>query len=136
MEIAEFLLKMMTVIILILGILGMVMQSVAYQGNVAVYDSDRLAINLGNSLLSAPCLTEQVNGESRRGVFEAEKLDSAGSLCMEVDALYNVKITGGGRTWEFGEVVGKGEKRTFPVAIRFSDQRIVPGEIVVMVQVM
>ncbi|MFQ6009540.1 MAG: hypothetical protein ACE5J7_00230 [Candidatus Aenigmatarchaeota archaeon] len=134
MEIAEFLLKMMTVVILILGILGMVMQSAAYQGNIIIYDADRLALNLGHALLSAPCLTEEVDGEPRRGIFEVGKLDSVKDLCMDVDAVYNIKVAGGGKSWEFGKTVTKGESRKFPVALKFSDTRIVAGEIVVKVQ--
>lgn len=136
MEVAEFLLKLMTTIILILGILGMVMQSASYEGNLIVYDADRLTLNLGHAMLSAPCLAEEVNGETRRGVFEVSKLNSVKDLCVEVDARHNIKISGGGAEWEFGDTVAQGtNERSFPVSIKFSDERIVVGEMVVKVQV-
>ncbi|MEM5804488.1 MAG: hypothetical protein QXU82_01425 [Candidatus Aenigmatarchaeota archaeon] len=136
MEIAEFLLKLMTTVILIFGILGMVMQSISYNGSIVIFDADRMTLNLGQAALSAPCLTETVNGEPRRGVFEVSKLDSAKELCIDLDAVYSVKITGGGRTWSFGGATTKGETRTFPVSLKFSEDRIVAGEMVVRVQAM
>jgi hypothetical protein len=136
MEIAEFLLKLMTTVIMILGILGMVMQSISYNGNITIYDADRMTLNLGHAALSAPCLTEEINGETRRGVFEVSKLDAMKKLCLDLDAVYSIKIVGGGRTWNFGDVTTMGEIRTFPVSLKFSDDRIVTGEMVVRVQAM
>jgi len=67
---------------------------------------ERETINFGETVAGAPCFSEEVNGNVRKGVFEKSKLDAAVVDKSKCDIVYEKKyfinITDGKNFWEFG----------------------------------
>lgn len=133
MEPAEFIIKILIIATLCAGILGMILESSQFEGIVIANNQDRLSLDLVHAISAAPCLTESVSGERRKGLLLESKLNEYTEIpCINVKAEWNVKITDGEHEWIFGKPVGDfASKRTLPVAIKRIDGEVVPGKIIV-----
>ena len=100
MDIAEFILKMFTIGFLIAGILGMILQTINFQGNISFYDNERLAIDFANAAAAAPCLAEKVDNnfnDYRKGTLDSAKFEEAKrKFCLKLDKPYKITITRAG----------------------------------------
>lgn len=95
---------------------------------------ERELINFGEAIAGAPCLSEEINGNIRKGLFEKAKLDAAvvdKSKCeIEYAKDYFVEVYTGLNNWEFGNKEVKGtDFKKYPIAIKFSENNIAPGTI-------
>ena len=129
MDIAEFILKMFTVGFLIAGVLGMILQSGAFQGQIRIYDNMRLAIDLAHAISAAPCLAETVLGETRKGTLDSEKFASAkANFCVKVPAQYYAKISdsSGKEVFSIGQDFSGGTSiaRPLQVLIKYPDKTV------------
>src|SRR3989344_4009013 len=127
MDIAEFILKMFTMGFLIAGILGMILQSGAFQGQVRVYDNIRMTVDLAHAIAAAPCLAETVYGEVRKGVIDAAKVQSAkANFCVNAPIEFYAKISerGGQEVISIGKDFSGGTtlSRALQVLIKYSDR--------------
>jgi len=132
METAEFIMKIVTIGALTLGIVGMILQTAAFQGEAVVNERERLSIDLLQAATLAPCAVEQVDGEGREGLFVASKLDAMQDFCLMTPFKYHITVIGE-KTWDFGNEFSGGYVKRAAVAIKYAD-RTVPGELVVTVQ--
>ncbi len=120
MDIAEFILKMFTVGFLIAGMLGMILQTIDYNGHVSVYDDMRLAIDLANAAAAAPCLAEKVGGDIRKGVIDSGNFQKAKQdFCLKLGKPFKIKISeaGGTEVFSTGFVSKPGTKLPQPLPV-------------------
>jgi len=130
MEPAEFMMKILIVSTLCFGILGMIVESTQFEGVIRGQDSERLCIDLAHAASAMPCITAEINGESRKGLLLESKLEQydGSNACFTVDAQWGLVITDGSSTWSMGRPFqGDGPKKTLPVAIKKADGSVVPG---------
>lgn len=131
MEPAEFLLKIVIIMSLCIGILGMIVESSQFEGVVLTQDNERLTIDLAHAAASMPCLVEKVEGENRAGVLLESELDryqGSYDACISLPANWRITVTDGAKTWVMGQIItGMAPSKTIPVAIKRDDGTVVPG---------
>lgn len=138
MELAEFITKILVIVFITIAIVGVIVQSGTFTGKISASTTDIYAVNFLESVASAPCLVETVNGEIRKGVFEKDKMDTFGDLCLKTAEDYKIEVariaedSNGEKTtnviWtkQSRDFESKAEKMMF-IAIKYSDTSIVPG---------
>jgi hypothetical protein len=144
MELAEFLVKIIIIATLAIGILGFTLQSASFEGRVTSYDKERLAIDLAQAFASAPCLTVTENGDARKGLLDATKLDVQAELpttCISVPGLWGAVVITNDHSWGFGPRGGVPENalegavtRVIPAAVRSVEGDVVPATIGVRIE--
>jgi TPP-dependent trihydroxycyclohexane-1,2-dione (THcHDO) dehydratase len=138
MEPAEFLLKVVIILSLCVGILGMIVESSQFEGVVLTQDNERLAIDMAHAAASMPCLVEKVGGESRSGTLlepELDKYDGSYEACISLAAAWTVTVSDGSKTWTMGRAItGTAPSKTIPVAIKRADGTVVPGTLTAKVK--
>jgi hypothetical protein len=131
MEPAEFILKIVIILSLCFGILGIIVQSSQFEGVVLAQDAERLSVDLAHASAGMPCLTDSVGGESRDGVLLESALDKydGTNACMSLDVPWSVTVTDGTKTWTMGQPITAVTyfSKTLPVAIKRADGTVVPG---------
>jgi hypothetical protein len=135
-EIPEFLLYMMTIIIIIIGILGSILSSMSFSGDVAIIKGDIKTLNFAQAVLAAPCLVEDVGGETRKGIFTEDKLDALhgqaeNKFCIKGVDSFKISVTTDKDKWQIGKAA-TGTKKVYPVAVKLNGE-IVPGKLEVIV---
>ena len=132
---SEYLMKLLTLIILTAAILGVTLSSAQFEGFVLVNEHDKLTAALAHSLFSASCLVESVDGERRESVFEERKLDemTEDNFCIRIaETEFAIKIIEGSNEWTLGDIEAFAER--YPVAIKYSEDDIRPGELLVSIE--
>ena len=144
MEAAEFILHIIIITTFCIGVFGLAIQGIEFSGILKTNEGERMAVMLSHATLSAPCLTEDIDGESRRGIFETSKLDAVQNdlnkfcLSMPIDKWYiEVRDKKNNKKWEFG-VTGMEKSKAYPasipVAIKYSEDIIEPGYMITYVR--
>jgi TPP-dependent trihydroxycyclohexane-1,2-dione (THcHDO) dehydratase len=138
MEPAEFILKLIILMSLCAGILGMIVESSQFEGVVLAQDNERLSIDMAHAAAAMPCLTEKVGGEARDGLLLESQLDAyqdSYDACISLAADWTVTVTDGTKTWTMGRTItGTAPSKTIPVAIRKADGTVVPGTLTAKVK--
>lgn len=140
MELAEFILQILIIMILCIGIFSIIIRSAEFRGTIISGEEKRLAVTLAQAALSAPCLAEEVNGEIRKGVFEIAKINAKKSdfesdknkFCLVIPGTvsYDIIISDeSGEILKFGDKITEGTEVEMPVAVKYSDIKIVPGNV-------
>jgi hypothetical protein len=138
MEPAEFILKIVIIATLCFGIIGMIVMTTQFEGIVRGQDNERLTIDLAHAVSAAPCLTEKMNGESRKGLLLESELDKYGGseACITLGKPWSVSVTDGTKTWNLGgELSGTVHSKTLPVAVKRADGTVVPGKLTAKLEV-
>lgn len=110
MELTEDFLKMLSIAISVVGILGIFFIFLQYNIVVEVDETHRAAVSLGDSLLANPCLTEIeiINGKEYpiKGLFSESKLDSYAD-CINYDrGDITIKYLDSSKTWDISLSTG------------------------------
>jgi len=139
MEMSEFILKVFTIIVVLIGALGMIVQSASFEGSVRTNELIRSSIDFSQSILSAPCLVVMKEGEIRKGLFDVEKLDSLvyEDFCLTSKFRYMIEIQDGqnDKKWKFGENLDDVNKVIYSVALRYNDKKINRGSLILHVEI-
>ena len=112
---AENLIKIITLVVSIIVILGTVIQFISFKICVEQNQREREFLNFNGFLLGANFFTEQKSligiTENRRGVFDVAKLDSLSDISGLVTYPYTyfVKITDDDKVWKYGDESLKSE---------------------------
>lgn len=120
MDIAEFILKMFTIGFFIAGILGMILQTINFSGQVHMHESLRVATDLAHAAAAAPCLAETVGGDVRKGVIDSQKFtDAEKNFCLKLYRSYRLKIINSTNHLLFssGALIGSGTKIAQPLPV-------------------
>jgi hypothetical protein len=136
LEPAEFVLQVLQLATMTIGILGLIIISSTFEGLTTTYDEQRLSVDMLQGISAAPCLTVQVDGEARKGLLDADKLDAqAGSpaFCISVVARdWGATVESEGHSWGFHNITAQGTKSTTTVAVKFNDH-VSPGVLMAVV---
>ena len=143
MEPAEFILKIMIIATLSIGIFGLIIQDSLFRGSLDVAGYKRIGNTLAQATLAAPCLTEEIDGELRKGVFEVEKIEAVVKdvadgyidFCVDSPISFLIIIKSGVDEWSIGDdTLVSSHYVKVPVAVKKSDTEIVPGSATVYVE--
>ncbi len=138
MEFAEFMLKIGTLVVLIIGVLGMVVQSTSLEGYTKSVTDRNSAINLANVLASAPCLVTKVLEEPRTGILDSSALDQyeEAEFCINFSANWYAKIETENKKWQFGTVgefaIDDSKSYVMPIVVR-EGENFIPARIIAKV---
>ncbi len=107
-ELPEFMMKLIAVLLFTVFIIGGILHLSQFKVQVNENSYKRLAIDFGENVLAAPCLTE------KKGLFSAAKIhkeieymknhpeDKDGISCLNASALTAIKIKTASEEWDFG----------------------------------
>ncbi len=100
MEFAEFMMRIVILVSLIFGVLGMIVQSASFEGSILAHKSKISSIDMANALASASCLI----ADSKVGVLKEQSLDeySKKELCIRFDEKWSAEIKSEDKVWTFG----------------------------------
>jgi hypothetical protein len=136
MELGEFLMKMIQIGALSVGILSLIVNSMAFSGTVETFTDQKVAIDFSYAVLSAPCFVYDVYGDGRTGLFDFDKLSSARQSCVHVDGQYYYEILSSGNpTYKFGRDFEGGQTISVPVLIRKGVDQTDIGKIDIKVKI-
>lgn len=133
----------LTIIIFTLFVFGSLITMTRFKTDVKDAGQMRLAIDLGENVLAASCLT------NIKGVFNETKLnnelsywecaknkadlkDKDGISCIQTDFLAKVSVYTKERTWSYGDANGKMAR--FPAIVKKENGETVPAVLVVEVE--
>ncbi len=104
---SETFLKALTIALASMAIFGVLMSHMDVRLRVEENRWEKELISLGETLAGAPCLSEEVNGNIRKGVFEKTKLDVALADKSKCNVLYERRyffvVEDSLNKWVFGD---------------------------------
>lgn len=117
---SETFLKALTIALASMAIFGVLMSHIDARLQIEENRWEKELINFGEAIAGTPCLSEEINGNIRKGVFEKRKLDAALSDKSKCNILYEKRylfvVEDELNKWVFGdrsittvELVKKGE---------------------------
>ena len=133
MEFAEFVIRIVILVSLIFGVLGMIVQSASFEGTILAHKNSIASIDMANALASASCLV----ADSRTGVLSEKSLDdSEKELCISFDEKWSAEIKSEDKVWRFGtdesELANNPGSYEMPVVVKTATG-FKPGKIIVKV---